>query len=227
MNGLNFDTTPARRLPVYLLLDCSGSMAGAPIVAVNNGVGLLYRELLNDPSANETVWIGVITFAQDAKRYPLAELAKFTPPVLQAGGPTALGAALRELGKSLDSEIIPNSPDRRGDFKPLAFLLTDGAPTDEWRTAAQALKARTVGRLGSFVALGCGDEVKVDILKEVADQVLLMRNVQAETLKQFFQWVSASVKRASYKPAMATGDRTGSGESLRQMPAPPPTIETI
>jgi uncharacterized protein YegL len=55
--GLNFDETPARRLPVYLLLDTSGSMAGAPIVAVNNGVGLLYRELMNNPNALETVWL--------------------------------------------------------------------------------------------------------------------------------------------------------------------------
>lgn len=222
MGGLNFDETPSRRLPVYLLLDISGSMAGAPIVAVNNGVGLLYRELMNNPSAVETVWISVITFAQEAKRYPLTELSKFTPPVLTAGGPTALGGALRELGRALDTEIIPNSADRKGDYKPLAFLLTDGAPTDEWKSAAQSLKARTAARLGTFVALGCGDEIKVDVLKEIADKVLLMRDVQAESLQEFFRWVSASVKQASI-----AAPRMGSGESLTAMPPPPLTIETL
>ncbi len=222
MGGLNFDETPSRRLPVYLLLDISGSMAGAPIVAVNNGVGLLYRELMNNPSAVETVWISVITFAQEAKRYPLTELSKFTPPVLTAGGPTALGGALRELGRALDTEIIPNSADRKGDYKPLAFLLTDGAPTDEWKSAAQSLKSRTAARLGTFVALGCGDEIKVDVLKEIADKVLLMRDVQAESLQEFFRWVSASVKQASI-----AAPRMGSGESLTAMPPPPLTIETL
>jgi len=223
MNGLNFgDNTPTRRLPVYLLLDTSGSMAGAPIVAVNNGVGLLYRELMNNPNALETVWISVITFSQDAKRTPLADLSSFTPPVLTAGGPTALGAALRELGRALDNDVIANSPDRKGDYKPLAFLLTDGAPTDEWRSAAQELKKRTKAPLGTFVALGCGDEVKVDVLKEITDQVLLMRDVQADSLQEFFRWVSASVKQAS-----VAAPRMGTGESLTTMPPPPPSIEVL
>jgi len=34
-----------RRLPVYLLLDCSGSMQGAPIEAVRRGVELFVQEV--------------------------------------------------------------------------------------------------------------------------------------------------------------------------------------
>lgn len=38
-----------RRLPVYLLLDCSGSMSGEPIEAVKQGIKALLTELKGDP----------------------------------------------------------------------------------------------------------------------------------------------------------------------------------
>jgi len=45
---IEFDSTADRRLPVYLLLDISGSMSGDGIEAVNQGVQLLLTELKND-----------------------------------------------------------------------------------------------------------------------------------------------------------------------------------
>ena len=55
-----------RRLPVYLLLDCSGSMVGEPIEAVKNGVKHLLEELKGSPQALETAYISVITFDSTA-----------------------------------------------------------------------------------------------------------------------------------------------------------------
>ena len=43
-----------RRLPVYLLLDCSESMAGPAIEAVEQGVQTLVGELRGNPLALET-----------------------------------------------------------------------------------------------------------------------------------------------------------------------------
>lgn len=50
-----------RRLPVYLLLDTSGSMYGEPIEAVKNGVQTLISTLRSDPYALETAYISIIT----------------------------------------------------------------------------------------------------------------------------------------------------------------------
>ena len=49
-----------RRLPVYLLLDTSGSMYGEPIEAVKNGVQTLISTLRSDPYALETAYISII-----------------------------------------------------------------------------------------------------------------------------------------------------------------------
>ena len=67
-----------RRLPVYLLLDCSGSMHGDPIEAVKTGLRQLRSDLQSDPQALESVWLSVITFDNSARQVvPLTEIGAF------------------------------------------------------------------------------------------------------------------------------------------------------
>ena len=78
-----------RRLPVYLLLDTSGSMYGEPIEAVKNGVQTLISTLRSDPYALETAYISIITFNSSAQQItPLTELASFQQPNIDASGCT-------------------------------------------------------------------------------------------------------------------------------------------
>ena len=87
-----------RRLPVYLLLDTSGSMTGEPIEAVKNGVQTLLSTLRQDPYALETAFVSVITFDSSARQaVPLTDLLNFKLPELTASGTTALGEALSWL----------------------------------------------------------------------------------------------------------------------------------
>ena len=213
----------SRRLPIYLLLDTSGSMAGAPIQAVNQGVNLLYNELMNDPSAIETVYIAVLTFDSQAQMVaPLTELTQFTPPTLNAGGATSLGEALRLLNDSLSRDIIPNSPERKGDYKPLVFLMTDGMPTDSWGHEADAIKNRTKQKVATIIALGCGGGVDTSTLKRITEVVLLMDTVTPDQITQFFKWVSQSVSTASVSAQAA-----GAGEAKAQLPPPPAGIQVV
>lgn len=218
---MEFESAATRRLPVYLLLDCSGSMAGAPIESVNQGMTLMVNDLRNNPQALETVWISVITFGGEARQaLSLTELANFIPPILAASGSTPLGAALRILNDALDREIIANSPERKGDFKPLMFLFTDGEPTDEWESYARAIKSRGHKKLANIIALGCSDNVNTETLKAITDTVLLMRDATPDAIGQFFRWVSQSVKTASVSAAGA-----GSGEGAATLPPPPAVIQ--
>lgn len=58
---------PIRRLPVYLLIDTSESMAGPAFDAVRRGIDSLINHLLQHPSAIEMAWISVITFGRQAR----------------------------------------------------------------------------------------------------------------------------------------------------------------
>ena len=72
-----------RRLPVYILIDTSGSMKGEPIEAVKVGLADMMATLRQDPYALETVSISIITYDKDVKQIlPLTDLADLQLPNL-------------------------------------------------------------------------------------------------------------------------------------------------
>ena len=213
-----FADASIRRLPVYLVLDCSGSMTGAPIEAVRQGMKTLLNELKSDPQALETVFLSVITFDSTARQVvPLTELMLVKEPDFEATGTTALGAALKLLSDCIDREVRQTTADQKGDWKPLIFLMTDGEPTDRWEDAADAIKAK---KPGNFIACAAGAGADDAVLKRITTIVVKLSDLQPEALKQFFQWVSASVATTS------TGV-SNRGESEIKLPAPPPEIVIV
>ncbi len=184
-----------RRLPVYLLLDTSGSMAGEPIEAVKQGVKALLMELRSDPQALETAYLSVITFDSVARQIcPLTELMNFKEPVIAANGITSLGAALRLLSECIKIEVRKSSLEHKGDWKPLVFLLTDGVPTDDWEQAANQIM---IEQPANIIACAAGAQADTTVLKKITNNVLMMNNLSAGDLAQFFAWVSGSIKMSS------------------------------
>src|SRR5690606_41964934 len=104
-----------RRLPVYLLLDTSGSMTGEPIEAVKNGVQMMLHSLRQNPQAIETAYVSIITFDAEAKQIvPLTDLASFQMVDIKASSTTALGAALSLLAEKMETEITTTTADTKG-----------------------------------------------------------------------------------------------------------------
>jgi uncharacterized protein YegL len=195
-----------RRLPVYLMLDCSESMAGPAIESVAKGVQLVHEELRSNPLAIETAYLSVITFNRYAKQVvPLTEVLQFTPPPLSVRTGSALGAALTLLLQCMKKEVVRTTATTKGDYKPLVFLLTDGQPTDAWEPAADALRAANNPRIANIYAIGCGPDVDTDSLRRITDIVLMMSDLSPEGFKKFFVWLSASVQTASARLDAAGG----------------------
>ena len=109
-----------RRLPVYLLLDTSGSMTGEPIEAVKNGVQVMISSLRQNPQAIETAFISIITFDSDGRQIvQLTDLAFFLMVDIMATGTTCLGEALRLVSNCIDNEVTKTTAEQKGDWKPL------------------------------------------------------------------------------------------------------------
>lgn len=187
----------ARRLPVYLLLDCSGSMSGEPIESVRQGIKMLLSELKSDPQALETAALSVITFASVAQQTtPLTELMLFKEPKLEASGATALGGALRVLRECMDKEVRKTTEDQKGDWKPLVFILTDGVHTDDDEFEKETANIKSL-KVANIIAVGAGPYVDQANLKRITDNVLLMSTASESDLSKFFAWVSGSIKMSS------------------------------
>lgn len=189
----------SRRLPVYLLLDCSGSMMGEPIEAVRQGVKALLSELKGDPQALETAYLSVITFDSSARQTtPLTELMLFKEPKLNASGATALGGALEILMDCINNEVRKTTETQKGDWRPLVFIITDGSPTDieAFKRAAQQIKSVKVANI---IACAAGSNADTTYLKQITENVLMMNTLSAGDMAQFFAWVSSSVKMSSKK----------------------------
>jgi len=201
----------SRRILIYFVLDVSSSMQGSPLQAVQDGLESMVSELNKTPEAVELAHLCVITFGSNAQiAAPLVPLANFTPPHLAINGSTNMSAGLELVNRQIDLDFRPNKGGAvRGDYKPLIFLMTDGAPDslDTTIRAAQKLRNRSAGKtIGTFLALGCGQGANENNLRQIAPVVALMHDMTAENIKAFFIWVSASISSASKKASRSTDE---------------------
>ena len=209
-----------RRLPVYLVLDCSGSMSGEPIQQVKNGVQMLVSALRQDPQALETAFLSVITFDSSAhEAVPLTDLPSFQAPSIAATGTTAMGEALSLVADCAKRDVKKATPTQKADWRPMVFLMTDGSPTDDFQKGLARFKQE---KWGAVVACGV-DSADVGLLQQIAGEaVVTLSTADAKALEAFFKWVTASISTSS--KSVQTGKEV---EGLNQLPPPPPEIQVV
>lgn len=209
-----------RRLPVFILLDTSGSMKGEPIESVKVGLETMLATLRQDPFALESAHICLITFDREAKLLvPLTPLDEFILPEITVpdSGPTHTGQALKMLCEEVDAKLIKSAPGQKGDWRPLLFLMTDGKPSDIQLYAEMAEEVKKRG-FAAIIPCAAGMKARVEPLQLLADSVYALQTMDEADFRKFFQWVSASI---------AAGNRSvGTGGGL-DLPPPPEEVAII
>ena len=191
----DFAENPEPRVPCVLLLDVSGSMGGQPIRELNEGLTVYKDELAADALASKRVEVAVVTFGgivQTACDFTTADA--FFPPNLVATGDTPMGAAVTQAIDMVHERKQIYRASGIAYYRPWIFLITDGAPTDEWQTAAKRVIEGETSKAFSFFAVGV-EGANMDILKQMSKREPL--RLKGLRFRDLFQWLSNSQQSVS------------------------------
>lgn len=191
----SFAENPEPRVPCVLLLDVSGSMAGQPIAELNDGLKTYKEELLADGLAAKRVEVSVVTFGGRVEKVCDFTTAEgFEPPTLQPNADTPMGAAIDFAINSVSERKALYRSSGIAFYRPWIFLITDGAPTDEWLGAAERVKQGEKAKSFSFFAVGV-EGADFEVLSKICvREPLRLKGLQFRAL---FQWLSNSQQSVS------------------------------
>lgn len=215
---MNFhEATPepagGRFVPLYLILDSSGSMEGEPLQAVLKGLEIFKQELEADPAAASIVRVGVIAFNNEAEFVTdgLVSVRDLQIPELTASGGTYLEKAFELAEESIDRDVkIAVKGGQRGDYKPSILVFTDGYPSsNEWKASRKALLNRgdDLVHIQKIMAVGCGPDIEEAILQEISTEDYRKIDTDFKDIQELFQEFSQSVVR-SVQPGADPGSVT-------------------
>ena len=189
-----FVENPENRCPVILLLDTSGSMSGQPIQELNRGLAAFKEDVIKDAQASLSVEVAIVTFGPVRLTQDFVTIDHFTPPKLEADGVTPMGAAIEYALDLLEKRKQSYKDNGVHYYRPWVFLITDGAPTDDWQGAAQRVREEEEKRRILFFTVGV-EGADMITLKQIAPRPPVALN--GLDFRSLFVWLSASMKRVS------------------------------
>jgi uncharacterized protein YegL len=191
----DFASNPEPRCPCVLVLDVSGSMDGPRLAELNAGLATFRDELSSDALAQKRVEVAIVTFGPTKVEMPFTGASTFYPPTLVAQGDTPMGGAI--------AQALALVRDRKSDYKangvsyyrPWVFLITDGAPTDDWSAAAAAVREGEASKAFAFFAIGV-QGAKMEILSQLSVRTPMSLN--GLKFRELFSWLSSSLRSVSH-----------------------------
>lgn len=189
-----FADNPEPRCPCLLLLDVSGSMRGEPIAELNAGLSTFKDELMADALALKQVEIGIVTFGPVQIALPFQGATLFYPPTLMAQGDTPMGSAIKQGLDMVRQRKDEYNANGISYYRPWVFLITDGGPTDEWKSAAAAVREGEASKSFAFFAIGV-QGANMQTLQQISVREPLRLN--GLRFRDLFSWLSSSLRSVS------------------------------
>ena len=191
-----FADNPEPRCPCLLLLDTSGSMMGAPIHELNEGLVTFKDELASDSLAMKRVELALVAFGPTRVLSDFQTPDTFNPPSLSASGDTPMGAAIATGLDLLRRRKDVYRANGISYYRPWVFLITDGGPTDAWQRAAVQVQEGEASNAFSFFAVGV-QGANMEVLSRICVPSRPPLKLSGLKFRELFAWLSSSLSGVS------------------------------
>jgi uncharacterized protein YegL len=166
------------------------------ISLLNEALRAYHTDLMADSLAAQRVEVCIMTFGGTVQTVcPFATVHSFTPPTLTASGDTPMGAAILQAIDAIAERKQQYKQNGIHYYRPWIFLITDGGPTDAWKTAATRVKDGETRKEFAFFAV-CIEGGNVEILRQISVRdPVSSRSVK---FRDLFVWLSQSQRSVSH-----------------------------
>lgn len=172
-------------LPIYILIDTSGSMHGEPIMSLQNGLQVIIAAFRRNINTFQKVNVSLISFGDQAQIVtPLTNIDDFVLPQLSCFGCTALGEAFSLAATEIAKDHMSNEKSRIETWKPIIFVMTDGEPTDEYTQGLLLLRKQNIS---SVVVCLANQEAKITDpwLSDISENIVTLDTADSTVLMSY------------------------------------------
>lgn len=209
-----------RPLHFIFLADCSSSMSGDKIQALNHAIreAIPHMREVAHGNPNAEVLVRAIKFSSGAQWHVSQPTAvdEFKWTDLSANGMTSMGQALNLV----TDDVLKTPPMPERALPPVLVLISDGEPTDNFDEGLEALMAEPWGKKAVRLAIAIGEDANSNVLQRFIGhaEIQPLQANNAEDLVNYIRWASTAVLQAASAPS----SQTSAAPAGVNVPLPPP-----
>ncbi len=213
-----------RPLHFIWIADCSGSMGGKKIEALNYAIRNALPDMKDAAAENPyaQVMVRAVKFSSGASWHVASPVPvkEFQWDDLEASGVTDMGKALQLVAEQLDPAVMPQRA-----LPPVLVLISDGQPTDDVSAGLRALMDQPWGKKAVRIAIAIGEDAEKSVLQRFIGHLELepLQANRAADLVKFIKWVSTAVLKAASSPA----NQALNTDQGTNMPLLPPSDQNV